>query len=448
MLGWIELTEFFTSPLFSAPMWACMLMCLASSLVGVIAFVQRRSLIGEALSHAAYPGVALVISVLVGGALGSLTHISVLVLLGAFITSIGAYYAIDWMEHRLNLSSDAALSVVVTGFLGLGILITSRLQSTDPIWYRQVQLFLYGQAATMTNLHVWLYGVMAAVVVAMVVMSFLPLMIYSFDREFARSIGMRGRVLNLITVMLFSLAAVIGMRSVGVILMAGMLIAPPLAARQFTSKLSTMFLLSGAFGVVSGLLGMYLSVNASSLLSSHFDGARLSLPTGPMILLVAGGIVMFALLFAPYKGLVSRWVRILRFRGRCLSENLLKALWKAGCEKQFRWSEVRELYPHQIVHLGYVVVSLLLSQKVVIKQGRVGLSALGEIEARRLVRLHRLWEAYLHYKLDVPSSEIHKHAEEIEHIITPEIEAEIHKLLDGKTTCPHERPIPAGEVGV
>jgi manganese/zinc/iron transport system permease protein len=442
MLGFIDLLRFFFDPTFNSPTLASMLMCFSASIIGVIVFVRRRSLIGEALSHAAYPGVVIMMLIMIGTSFEKIKYLAVLVLIGALITSILGYRCVDWLEKKGRVSSDASLCFVLASFLGIGILCASHLQMSAPVWYQRVQSLLYGQSATMTQTHVWIYTFLAFFVIAVIALLYHPIRIHLFDSAFASTIGIKGRLVDSAITFLVALAVVIGLRSVGVILMAGMLIAPALAARQWTAKLHKIFMLSGVIGLLSGLIGNILSVYLSlelSLLASH----KITIPTGPMILIVASFCVFFSLLFAPRSGLVARLLRSHHFRTRCMEENLLKTLWKAGSTRTFTHRDIRLIFPNNTFMLTVMLWKMSLRNELSISEGWCySLAPKGTSRATRLVRLHRLWEAYLHYNMGVDPSEIHKHAEEIEHILTPEIEEELVKILGDQTTCPHERPIP------
>src|SRR6185437_5784290 len=161
----MHLLDFFSDPVLRAPTIGSMLMCLASSLVGVIVFLRKRSLIGETLSHAAYPGV--VLSVLCAGTFfpDSEQALALFILLGAFSTAFFGLKTLDFLERRLKVKNDAAMSLILSLFLGFGVLIASRIQTTHTLWYKQVQIFLYGQAATMTDIHVVIYAILALLII-------------------------------------------------------------------------------------------------------------------------------------------------------------------------------------------------------------------------------------------------------------------------------------------
>jgi manganese/zinc/iron transport system permease protein len=369
-----------------------------------LAFLQKRSLVGEALSHATYPGVVLSVVFAAIFLPFSEDGAALSILLGAFLSGILGLAVIGHMEKRLKISSDAALCFVLAIFFGIGVLIASRLQVTHALWFRQIQIYLFGQAATMVDSHIYLYAALALLVSATICFLFRYLEILYFDPGYAGSVGMKTALVNGVIYFLLVLAIVIGMRSVGVVLMSGMLIAPPVAARQWTKKLASFFLVSALFGVVAGFVGNVLSVK----IPLWTDQPKLPLPTGPMIILSATGIALFSLLFSPSKGYVTRKLRILGFRIRCREENILKALYEGEKYTASSW-QLRQMQWKGWLEDGK------LTQK-------------GREEAEKLVRLHRLWEVYLIY-MGQGAERVHQSAEAMEHILTPEIEKELNDLL-------------------
>lgn len=224
--------EFFTDPVLRAPTIGTMLMCFSAGIIGCLVFLQKRALVGEALSHATYPGVVLSVVFAAIFLPFSEDGAALMILFGAFLSGLLGLAVIGHMEKRLKISSDAALCFVLSIFFGIGVLIASRLQVTHALWFRQIQIFLFGQAATMIDAHIILYALLALIVTTAIVLLFRYLEILYFDPEFAKAVGMRTSLINGLIHCLLVLAIVIGMRSVGVVLMSGMLIAPAVAARQ------------------------------------------------------------------------------------------------------------------------------------------------------------------------------------------------------------------------
>ncbi len=431
--------DYFTDPILRGPTLGCMLMCLSASLMGVVVFLKKRSLLGEALSHAAYPGVVIGmgLSACFGAALegGSLLF----ALAGALLFSAFGFKAIDWMEKKGRVSPDAALCFMLASFFGLGVLSLSWLQGAYPVFARQVQLYLYGQAATMTDLHIAVYGALSLLVLGFLASVYRPLQAALFDPPFARAAGIGSRFLSPALFFLLLLSIIVGIRSVGVILMSGMLIAPAVAARQLTNRLGTLFFLAGLFGVASGFLGNWASAEGSDALAMLFPGRRLSLPTGPMIVLFGSLFALLSLLFAPKRGVAARMFRILKFRLRCVEENILKAVWK---RESFPIGELQKTQHVSLPVFFWILFRMRGEGWISVSSGRVlTLTADGKRRASRIVRLHRLWEVYLS-ELGWPEDRVHQGAEEMEHILTAEFGERLSVQLSNPLLDPHAQPIP------
>lgn len=441
---------YFTDPILRAPTIGCMLMCLSAALVGVIAFLRKQSLLGESLSHASYPGV--ILGVVVAGVWlkgsESWVWVPTITMVGAFLTALLGLWVIHFLETKAKIRSDSALCFVLSSFFGIGLTLASRVQFTYSALYKQGLSYLYGQAATMTDVHILIYGVLSLMIITMVLLFYKELKVLIFDRDYAKSIGIQVTLIDTLVLTLIALAIVVGIRSVGIVLMSAMLIAPAVAARQFTHRLSILLVLAGIFGLISGYLGNYLSVEVSIYLQKLYPTERLALPTGPMIVMVATVICIFALLFAPERGLLVRLFRIAYFRYQCLCENLLKLMWRLGPDAVIPFYHLKR---YQMVSTPYL--KLILSRLAYngwiekVDHNEYRLTTDGVHRGAYIVRLHRLWEVYLANYLGVGAERVHHSAEEMEHIITPEIERELTLLLHDPKVDPHQQPIPPYEKG-
>lgn len=424
--------DFFTDPILRAPTIGTMLLGIAAALVGVLVFLRKRSLLGEALSHAAYPGVTL--AIVCAGLFSWEGKLSFLILGGAFLSALAGFWMISQIEKKLKTAPDASLTAILALFFGVGVTIASVAQNGFAHLYRQIQSYLYGQAATMTDIHIVIYAVLTVCVAAFITLFYKELLTLAFDGTFARTGGIAYRFLEPALFVVFVLALVIGIRCAGVILMSALLIAPAVAARQFTNRLSHMFVLAALFGGASGYLGIYSSVVLSSYTEGHY-----AVPTGPMIVLVSGSFALYALLFAPKRGLAIRYLRAALFRATCLQENLLKAIWRQSQGGKhpvdMRGKSIYERF----------LLFRLVQQNLLQKTGSAySLTAQGTKKGAHIVRLHRLWEAYLVYSLGLKVERVHKSAEEMEHILTPDLEKKLALLLDDPKQDPHHQPIPEG----
>lgn len=437
--------EYFTDAVLRGPTIGSMLMCLAAALIGVVIFLRKQSLIGESLSHAAYPGV--IFGVMGAGALSldasNELDVALLIMLGAFLSALLGLWAIYFLEKYFKFRTDSALCFVLSAFFGIGITFASQVQSTHTSLYRQIQSYLYGQAATMTDIHILLYGILSLIVIFVLVFFFKEIQLITFNSEYAQSLGINVQIVNALVFMLTALSVVIGIRSVGVVLMSAMFISPAAAARQYTNKFSIMLVLAGIFGAFSGLLGNYLSVEWTHFLLNQYPSARLALPTGPMIVMVASAICVFSLLLAPERGLLIRWTRALLFRYQCTCENVLKSIWRISPDKEVSFEQIAKYQMLSVPFLHLILKRLVHNGWLEHSQNNLfQLTPDGQQRAAYIVRLHRLWEVYLANYLGVGSERVHCNAEEIEHILTPELEDELTALLQDPQMDPHHQHIP------
>lgn len=438
-----QLLLYLTDPVLRGPTIGSMLMCLASALVGVILFMRKQSLVGEVLSHAAYPGIVLgVIAAGIFSIDANDIQVTILVLTGAAVTAWLGVLSVQFLENKVKIKSDSALCFVLSIFFGIGLTLASATQFSYTTLYRQAQSYLYGQAATMTDTHIIIYGSLACCVIAIFLLLGKEIRAITFNLDYAKSLGIKVNWVNNILAFLIVISVVIGIRSVGVVLMSAMLIAPATAARQYTNRFYSFLFIAALFGALSGYFGNFLSSELSTYLSNLYPTQRLSIPTGPMIVLVASSICIFSLLFAPERGLLLRFFRIARFRYGCLRENLLKTIWRLETD-EVTFQQIAQYQSASNLYMHFML-SLLCFQGWLDKTrpDHYRLTKEGRTLAARIVRLHRLWEVYLVDYLGTGAERVHRNAEEMEHILTPELEIELTKLLKDPKVDPHHQKIP------
>ena len=432
-------TDFFIDPLLRAPMIGSLFMCITASLVGVIVLVRKRSLLGEALSHASYPGI--VLGAWVFGLFFSFLGewFSSFLLLGAFCSSFLGLLGLRFLQTRFQVKSDSALCFILSSFFGIGVLLSSRMQYSHALWYKQIQSFLYGQPATMTDAHTWMYGILCLVVVLFLVFFYRSIQLVNFDSQFASSRGLSIRWVESVFFFLLVLAVTVAIRGVGVVLLSGMLIAPALAARQLTHTLSKMFFFSALIGALSAFLGNYISAQYS-----YIGTSRLVIPMGPLIIVLSAFFCVLSLLLAPQRGLVVRYLRRKKFSKTCEEENLLKFLWKINESEKRQVKELSKVRQRSVFSTWVLLKRLCRYGWVRQEKKGYCLSEDGRVKARQIVRLHRLWEVYLVH-LGQSKEKVHASAEEMEHVITPELEKSLSEYLNHPRLDPHYQPIPSSK---
>jgi len=274
---------------------------LGSSLLGVIsgvlgcfAVLRRQGLLGDVLAHAALPGICLAY-------LLTNSKSSLVLLLGAAIAGWLAALALLQIVQQARLGEDSALGIVLSTFFAVGITLLTFLTKRGDAQGAGLDRFLFGQAAALIEEDVFVIAVLAAIAIGATALFYKEFKLLTFDALFARSIGLPTQALSVLLTSLVVVAIVIGLQTVGVVLMAAMLIGPAVAARQWTDRLGVMVALAALFGAAAGLAGALISLSAENI------------PTGPVTILSLTLIVVFSLLFAPARGLV--WRRLNRSGG-------------------------------------------------------------------------------------------------------------------------------------
>lgn len=276
------------------------LLGMVSGLLGTFSVLRRQSLVGDGVSHAALPGV--VAAFLITG-----TKNSELLLLGAFISGLLALFLILAATKKSKIKFDAALATVMSAFFGLGTVLLTCAQKLPDATQAGIHNFIYGQASSMLRRDVTIIFICGIFILAAVLLLWKELKVFIFDREFAEQLGIPCKRINLILSFLTVLAVIIGIQTVGVVLMSAMLIAPAAAARQWCDKLWVMAVLSALFGGISGAAGAVTGAVAEGI------------PTGPAIVIAASLITVLSLLFAPRRGIIFRI--ILRHKAKEANHN-------------------------------------------------------------------------------------------------------------------------------
>lgn len=280
----------------------------AAGALGSFAYLRRQSLVGDALSHAALPGIALVF--LLTGSKAPLP-----IMIGAAVAGWIATLAVRLVVRRSRVPYDSALGMALAVFFGFGLVLLTLIQKRPDAAQAGLESFLFGQAASLLREDVIVMSVLGAACLILLGLLWKEFKLLSFDSEFGDSLGRPMRRLDGIFTLLLVVAVVIGLRTVGVVLMSAMVVAPAAAARQLTNRLAPMVGLAAAIGVFSGVTGAVLSSMVPRL------------PTGPTIVLVLSTIVVLSLIFAPDRGLLWRWIKLGRLQPAAALDPVLMHLY-------------------------------------------------------------------------------------------------------------------------
>ena len=400
----------------------------SSSIVGCFTFLKKKALVGDAVAHAVLPGVCL--SFLLTGEKNPFVLI-----IGAFITGWLSLIIIDAISGRSKIKEDTAIGLILSVFFGIGILILTIIQKSGAATQTGLDSFLFGKAASLVGQDLIVFGIVALLLFLSVWLLFKEFSLLSFDEAFAQTIGLPVRSIELVLTTLTVMAVVIGIQAVGVVLMAAMLITPAAAARFWTDKIKVMIALAAIFGSLSGLIGAYISYAAPSM------------PTGPWIVVVISTIAFISFFMAPGKGIIYRMRNQSRIKKHINDENILKTLYQLS-EDEKNYYEARTvdgILSKRKFDKGNLESGLRRLKNEGFLNNDNGfwkLTLEGKEKGQRIVKLHRLWELYLTEYLKIAPDHVHDDADTIEHILTPELEARLEKLLDYPTVDPHESEIP------
>lgn len=404
------------------------LLTASSAVVGTFTFLNKKALVGDAIAHAVLPGICL-------GFILAGTKNPVILIAGAFATGWISVVLVDLIHNKSKLKEDTAIGLILSVFFGFGVLLLTIIQKSGNAAQSGLDHFLFGKAASLVGQDLLVFGVVAVLLLIMVYLFFKEFSLLAFDKDFAISIGLPVKSIQLVLTSLVVLAVVIGIQAVGVVLMAAMLITPAAAARFWTDKINTMIFLACLFGAFSGLAGAYISFIAPAM------------PTGPWIVIVISSIALLSFFLAPKKGIITRFLSQRKVRLMMQEENVLKALYHLGeTDKDFfKQRGVMAITQKRHFDLNMLERTLqrLLRQGYLTKSGSSWqLTREGKEKGQRIVKLHRLWELYLTTYLRIAPDHVHDDAETIEHFLTPELEAMLEEKLNYPKFDPHEEKIP------
>lgn len=266
-----------------------------TGMLGSFAVLRKQSLLGDAISHAALPGIA--IAFLLTGAKNSN-----ILLLGALVSGLIGTFWIRGIIKKTHLKSDTALGLILSLFFGFGMLLLTFIQKQPNANQAGLDKYLFGQAATLLESDVWMMAIVTGVCLFVVLLFWKEFKILLFDADYTKTLGFNTKAIDILITSFIVLAIVLGLQTVGVVLMSAMLLAPAAAARQWTNSLGFMVFLAAIFGAFSGVFGTAISASQNNL------------STGPVIVIVASVFVLFSFVFSPSRGLLFKQIRFIKNR--------------------------------------------------------------------------------------------------------------------------------------
>ncbi len=262
---------------------------ISSGIVSCYAVLREQSLLGDAIAHAALPGLCLAFLI-------TLNKNPIGLLIGALIAGIAGTILITTIIRKSILKEDTALGIILSVFFGFGTLLLTMIQKIPTARQSGLESYIFGNAASMLLSDIKLMAVLTIGIIIITILFWKEFKSLIFDRQHFQSLGFSPLKIELILIILTVITIVIGLQAVGVILMSAMIIAPATAAKLWYKHLGGVMILAIIFAIVSGISGVLMSSTVSKL------------PTGPAIVISISAIVLLSLFLSP-NGIMIKWVQ-------------------------------------------------------------------------------------------------------------------------------------------
>ena len=398
----------------------------AAGLIGSFTLLRKRALMGDALSHASLPGIA--IAFIVATKLGFDGKTLPILYTGATLSGLLGVGTILWIRNKTRLKEDAALGIVLSVFFGVGAALLGVIQHMERASQAGLEEFIYGKTASMGRTDVQMIILASAISISICLLLLKELKLLCFDEGFASSRGFPVVLLDIGLMTAVVLITIVGLRAVGLILMIALMVIPAAAARFWTDRMSLMIFYSVALGGVSSVFG--------AIISAVFP----KLPSGAMIVLVCAFFFFLSMVFGPSRGVLIRFLRRRRLNRRIERQHLLRAIYeiiepeKKGhaidTNTMVSFDQLLSLRSWNRGRLNKVVGSAEDEHLVRVRGSDTHLTRAGFIEAARLTRQHRMWEMYLITYAEIATAKVDRDADAIEHVLEPEVIDQLEDLLE------------------
>ncbi len=400
---------------------------IATSLVGIMCGVigcfivlRNMSLIGDALAHAILPGIY-VAFIIVG-------YSTIGFFIGSVIAGLVTAFGITWIQHRVDTKNDAAIGIIFTAMFALGVIGISYLNNSEGV-HLDLGDFLFGSTLGVSNEDIYLtLGVTIYTIISMILF-YRYLFITTFQPTIAATMGISVKTMHYFLMLLLSFAIVAALRTVGLILVVAMLVTPPSTALLLSDKLKNVIIISGILGMCTSIIGFILAIIINA-------------PPGPLMAVVATGIYLLTVVFAPGKGILAKAINKRIQRNKIEQEDILRQGIKYHKKEKLTAAMLIDRLGYNPKRLRRLLSDLKKEGLIVTSGNEVSLSIKGFEKAEELVRAHRLWESYQVNKMGLTEGQIHDEADRLEHWLSEEILDEVDGVLGFPANDPHGSPIP------
>lgn len=414
------------------------LCAVASALLGNFLVLRKMSMLGDAITHAVLPGIAVAFFI-------SNSRSSLPMFIGAVIVGVLTALFTEWIRQFGEVDEGASMGVVFTSLFALGLVMLVQAADhvdLDPgcVLYGAIELTpldmtsIFGRDVPRVVLILLPVTVINAL---FVLLFFKELKISSFDPSLATTMGFSAKLMHYLLMVLVSVTAVASFESVGSILVVAMFVVAPAAAYMLTDRLGVMIFLSVWIALAAAVSG-----HIAALVVPTWFGFR-STTTASMMAVMAGMLFIIAASLGPKHGVIVKWVRRQLLSVRILCDDVVAMLYR--CEERSQKEPTRaelteELFAGQVYMKA--ALSMLRRRGELVAGDRLRLSDAGRDRGRNLVRSHRLWEQYLVTETSAESDRIHEKAERFEHFTDRMLRDELDRVTDTPDIDPHGSPIP------
>lgn len=411
-----------SQPFFQKALLGGTLVAIVCGVIGCFVILRRMAFLGDALSHAMLAGVTggyLLMQFFYGDAANAPA-----MLIGSLLAALITVGMIGFISRVSRVKEDTAIGIMYTGVFAAGGILASVFSHRIHV---DLLHFVMGQVLAVNDTDLWVAGIVAAIVLSAVLIFYRQLQLTSFDPVMAASIGIPVLAIDYLLTTCTSLVVVSAVTMVGVILVVGLLVTPAASAYLLCDRLGRMLVVSALLGVTSVVGGLYLS-----LWTNIAGGASI----------VAFCTVQFliVLVVAPRYGLIAGWLRRQQMVPQQLVEDVLSCVLRAG-DKHPTLDEVQVKLEARPEAVAKAIRALFKQNLLEEEDGRLALTEVGKREAQRVLRAHRLWEAYLEH-VGTPETEIHAKAHQLEHVHDATAVDYIDDKLGHPLRDPHGSEIP------
>lgn len=428
---WNDFLYFFSfqNATLNAVLLGTILLGCSAGIVGVLVVLNKKALIVDAIAHSVLPGICL--GFLISGFKNPIT-----IILGGITSGAAAVYLVEWIIKKSRIKPDASIASTLAFMFSLGVILLNIIQSSGNSNQSGLTDFLFGKAATIVHTDLLFFVGLTVITLLVTIIFYRAFKISLFNPEYAATIGINQKLLKFIISSLIIITTAIGIQTVGIILMSALIITPASSALLWTKSFNKVFILATVFAITSSILGVYISFTSPKM------------PTGPWIIVVLSLIALSSAFCSP-KGIIAQKIKTKKNTKKILIDNLLKAIFKLSLKHSSKSGYTEEqikLFHH--FHSPELKKGLHYLQKenwIVHAGDHWALTNDGKKEAKRIIRIHRLWELYMQKFMHIQTDHVHDSAESIEHIITPKLEKKLQNIMGKPATDPHEQEIPYEE---